>query len=357
MKKSTILKIAILLSCLFFYQNSFTREYEIQFKKVDFKGKLDYLLLKKAGIDKFIIRVFEDDPVSGGLFFENSVFRVKKSILDRIIPDFNFNKLNLWTWMITRKFSWIQDIHLYDMEYKDRERRLIRKLDLFNPDAIKKIISVYKELALKKINGILIQDDLFIRHNEGFSNWGKAKFSEVMGLPFKKSLIMNRDTEYNSNWIQLKVNQVNKVLSLIVKECKRVNPRIKIGINVYYETPVFVNRSEIWYAHNLRGIINTGIDFVYLMSYHRQIKKEMKLSENGNRMLFKKIVENAYEICKERLIVKIQVRDWDTREIIPLLELRNYIRLIPKSIKKICFTPVEMEDFYYIKSIIKSDNG
>lgn len=357
MKKSTILKVGILLSCLFFYQNSFTREYEIQFKKVDFKGKLNYLFLNKIGIDKLIIRVFEDDSINGGLFFKNSVFRVKNPILDRIISGFDFSKFNLWAWMITRKFSWIQDIHLYDMEYKNRERRLVRKLDLFNPDAVKEIISVYRELASKRIDGILIQDDFFIRHNEGFSNWGKAKFSEVMGLPFKKSVTMNRDTEFNSNWIQIKVKQVNEVLSLIVKECKKVNPRIKIGINVYYETPIFIKRSERWYAHNLKGIINTGIDFVYLMSYHRQIKKEMKLSESRNMMLFKKIVEKTYEICKKRLVVKIQIRDWDTREIIPLLELKNYIRLIPKSVKKICFTPVKREDFYYIKSIIKLDNG
>ena len=93
------------------------------------------------------------------------------------------------------------------------------------------------------------------------------------------------------------------------------------------------------------------------MSYHRQIKKEMKLSEDRNRMLFKKIVEKAYEICKDRLVVKIQVRDWDTDEIIPLVELKNYIRLVPKSIKRICFTPVEIEDFYHIKSLIKFDSG
>ncbi len=357
MKKSIVLKLGILLSCIFFYFNSFAREYEIQFQNVDLTEKLNYSLLKNTGIDKIIIKVFEDDPVSGGLFFKNSVFRVKKPILDRIIPDFDFSKFSLWTWMITRKLSWIQGLDLYDMEYKNRERRLVRKLDLFNPDAIKKIISVYKELALKKINGILIQDDFFIRYNEGFSNWGKARFSAIMNLPFKESKIMNPKTEYNLNWIQIKVSQVNKVLSLIVNECKKVNPNIKMGINIYYETPVFINRAEAWYAHNLKGIINSGIDFVYLMSYHRQIKKEMKLSEDRNRMLFKKIVEKAYEICKNRLVVKIQVRDWDTDERIPLVELKNYIRLVPKSIKRICFTPVEIEDFYHIKSLIKFDSG
>jgi hypothetical protein len=88
------------------------------------------------------------------------------------------------------------------------------------------------------------------------------------------------------------------------------------------------------------------------MSYHRQIKDEMRLSETRNRTLFKEIVEKAYQICKEKLIVKLQTRDWNTSERIPADEVKAYLTLIPPQVHRVCFTPVTPDDLDYLEEII-----
>ena len=125
-------------------------------------------------------------------------------------------------------------------------------------------------------------------------------------------------------------------------------------MNMYYESPFYKTNSEKWYAHDLEKIVNTGIDYVYLMTYHRQIKKEMKLSEKQNQNLFRNIVNRAFDICRDKLVVKIQLRDWDTGKTIPQRELLNYLRMVPQGVQRICLTPVKVGDFEFIKRLIYS---
>ena len=295
--------------------------------------------------------------MGGGLYFNNTRFRVEEPALEQLISEFDFHQLQLCAWMIGRHFNWIQETSLLDYQWENGARQPVRKLDLFNPDAVKKLITVYKELASHKINCILIQDDFTFRYNEGFSNWGKAKFTAATGVPANEERMMQKNTLYNSTWTHVKIKQLCQVLKQIVQNCKMVNSAIKIGMNVYYETPVYPERAEAWYAHNLEAIMETGVDYIYLMSYHRQIKQEMNLSETRNRMLFKDIVAKAYRVCKEKLVVKLQLRDWNTGERIPPEEVRAYFALIPPEVERVCFTPVTPEDFDYLQEILEEPRG
>jgi len=331
------------------------RKYQAQFFAVNLHNRLEFSRLKEAGISTIIYRVYNDEEVGGGLYFKNSQFHVLEPTLDSVISDASKSGLDVCAWMMTRKFKWISDSRLLDYQYENDLRQMIRKLDVFNPDVVQRLVTVFRELASHKIDSILIQDDLTLRFNEGFSNWGKAKFTGVTGVPAKEKLMMSKNTPYNQNWTRVKMNQLNKVLKLITEACKRVNSSVKVGINVYYETPIFTQRSESWYGHNLGELLATGVDHIYLMTYQRQIKSELKKSEAANRELFRKIVDNAYAVCKEKLIVKVQVRDWQTGERVPMEEIRAYLALIPPQVKQVCFTPVKVGDYDYLKQIIAAE--
>lgn len=346
-------KIGIFIVSFWLCFHLLPRQFELQFHGVRLKNQLDFKRLKQIGINKIIFRAFQDRVAAGGLYFRNSVFKFLEPILDEMIDGFDFNRVDLWAWMISRKFKWIHNDRFFDYEFQKGKRKQVRKLDVFNPKAVEKIIAVYCQLAKKRINGILIQDDLILRYNEGFSNWGKAAFEKTTNIPAEEEMMMQRDTPYNSNWIRIKMNQVNKVLALIIKNCKRVNPDVKIGMNIYYETPLDVKKSEAWYGHNLREIVGTGIDFVYLMAYHRQMKEELRLSEGENRVLFNKMVDRAYDICREKLVVKLQIRDWTTKNRISHRELIDYIKMIPAGVKRICFTPAKPNDMEFLENIIQ----
>jgi hypothetical protein len=314
---------------------------------------LDYARLEKAGIRKIIYPVFKDDEENGGLYFVNSRFHTIRPALEQLIAEFDYGKVELCAWMIARSFKWA-DKSLMDYRYENSTRRMVPKLDLFNPSVVQHIMEVYRELASRKINCILIQDDFAIRYNEGFSSWGKAKFSEVTQVPAREKLMIQKDSPHNLNWNRIKVKHLSKLLKLIVDSCKRVNSGIKIGLNIYYETPVYSDRAEAWYGHDLRKIMDAGVDYVYLMAYHRQIKEEMKFDEEKNRVFFKELVEKAAQICREKLIVKVQIRDYKTGERIPAEEVKVYLNLVPRQVRRVCFTPVTLDDLDYLEGIIGS---
>ena len=328
------------------------RSYEVQFFSVKLHGKLDYTRLANAGISKIIYRVFQDDEQGGGLYFNNSQFRILKPSLEELIQEFDFKRMDLCAWMIGRQFKWITNTFLFDYEYENGVRRKIPKLDVFNPDAVERINMVFKELASHKIDCILIQDDFTIRYNEGFSRWGTSKYRSVTKAVPNEQQMMADGTLYHLNWKRIKVKQLTDLLKEVVRNCKMVNSAIKVGMNVYYEAPLNIKNSEDWYSHNLWQLAQTDLDYIYLMSYHRQIKNEMKLRETANRELFKKIVDKAYEICKEKLIVKIQIRDWQTGDRIPESEINAYLKLVPAGVKRVCFTPVTLDDYGYLERII-----
>jgi len=361
LKKNTVLKIGIFAVSILVSVYSFSREYEAQFFSVNLPGQLDYAKFRDVGIRKIIVRVFQDEGKNGGLFFRNRLFRTIDPGLEKIIAELALRRkitnIDLCAWMITRKFNWVSYTNLFDYEYKNGTVGLIRKFDVFNPGAVNKVIEIYRELAGKDIDCILIQDDFFLRYNEGFSNWGKAAFARSAGLPAREKLMMQKNTPYNKKWNRVKREQLNKVLAMIIKNCKQVKPGIKIGMNIYYETPIYKDQAEAWYAHSLPEIVNTGIDYIYLMSYQRQIKQEMKLTESENRFMFRRILERALEICKDKLIVKLQLRDWQTGNSIPVSEVRAYLNIVPEGVKRICFTPVKPGDINYLKELIKKPQG
>lgn len=335
--------------------------YQAQFLSANLPGQLNYKRFSGIGIRTIIVRVFQDEGQEGGLYFHNTQFRTLDTRLEKISAEMKSQEqevdLDLCAWMITRKFNWVSYTYFFDYRYENGRRELVRKFDIFNPAAVDKIVGIYKELAAKDIDSILIQDDFFLRYNEGFSDWGKENFTLAVGLPARESLMMSADSPYSKKWNQLKRDQLIKVLALIIKGCRQVKPTIKLGMNIYYETPLYIERGENWYAHNLQEIVNTGIDYIYLMSYHRQIKQELHITESANRLLVGKIIEKAYELCQDKLIVKLQIRDWDSGDYIPLEEVSVYLDMIPQGVGGICFIPVKADDVDYLEKLICRRSG
>jgi hypothetical protein len=145
---------------------------------------------------------------------------------------------------------------------------------------------------------------------------------------------------------------VAQVLEKIVQACKAVNPQIKIGMNIHYETPLAPGQARSWYAHDLAALVASGLDYFYLMAYHRQIKSELNLNEAANRLYFQKMAAAALKNIGSRLVVKLQVRDWQNSELIPIAELKSYYDLIPAEVDRVCFAAADPGDIPLITQII-----
>jgi hypothetical protein len=328
------------------------RSHEIQLRNNDYAFAPNPLLLPAAGIDKVLLRVFSDDEKNGGLYFINPMFKTVRPVLDDWAPKFSGGKVGLWAWMGARYFSWFHDSRYLDTEWLNGRRQVISKLDLFNPDAEQIIVGLFRQLAQKPIRGILIQDDLVLRRNEGFSNWGKAYFTRATGLSADERLMLQKGSAHYQAWERCKCERVAQLLEKIVQACKAVNPQIKIGMNIHYETPLAPEQSRSWYAHDPAALAASSLDYLYLMAYQRQIKSELDLSETANRLYFQKMVAAALKSFGPKLVVKLQIRDWQNSELITIAELKSYYDLIPAAVERVCFAAANPEDIPLIAKII-----
>lgn len=331
------------------------RSHELQLRNNNYTAAPEQLILQAAGIDKVLVRVFSDDEKNGGLYFSNSLFKVVRPVLDIWAPKYVSGKVGLWAWMGVRYFSWFHDSSFLDREWQNGQQVVIPKLDLFNPEVEPIILNLFKQLAEKPINGILVQDDLVLRHNEGFSNWGKAYFIKASGLTADERLMLQKNSTRNQAWERIKCERVTQLLEKIIQTCKAVNPQLKIGMNIHYELPLAPGRARSWYAHDLTALTASSLDYIYLMAYHRQIESELGLDEAANRLYFAKMAEAALKSFGSRLVVKLQIRDWRTAKLIPLSELKSYYDLIPAGVERVCFAAADPEDISLIAQIIKNN--
>jgi hypothetical protein len=328
------------------------RSHEIQFRRNDYPTVTAPVRLQAAGLAKAILRVFSDDEKNGGLYFNSGMFSLVRPALDQWAGEYSGKQVALWAWMGARKFVWLGDAGLLDREWSARETRSIPKLDLFNPQALELIVKLFGQLARQQVKGILIQDDLTLLRNEGLSIWGRASFSRASGLAADPRRMLAKGSAHNLAWEDLKVRRVAETLSRIVAACRAANAAVEIGLNVHYEAPLTAERARSWYAFDAQAAGESGVDLFYLMAYHRQIRTEMKLAEGDNRLYFRRMLEAALKLWGPRLVVKLQVRDWQNSEPIPFEELKTYYDLIPAGVERVCFAAADPEDIERISQII-----
>lgn len=323
-----------------------------QFHGEDVFDRLDPLQWQAAGIDRLVVRVFRNQSSQGGLFFKNPEFRVVKPLLGDLIKRAAPRGDGIWAWMITRRFDWVDDARFLDRGLQSGVLQALPRLDLFNPEATKRVLSVFGHLAESGISGIMLQDDLIIRSREGLSSWGRAHYSLKTGNRSEINSMLDPRSPAHSDWVEVKTRRVVEVLTQIVRICKQRNPGIRVGVNVYYETPLEPQKSREWYAHDLDLLLTTGIDYVFLMGYHRQMAAELGLSAAAAAELFSRMVTRAAVVCRDKLVVKIQWRDWQSGEWVPESELDGILDRLPDQIGGVCLTPVSCNDLPRLKSLL-----
>ena len=122
--------------------------------------------------------------------------------------------------------------------------------------------------------------------------------------------MLARGSPHNLAWEDLKAGRVADTLVRIIAACRLAAPAVGIGLNVHYEAPLTPERARSWYAFDVAAISTSGVDLFYLMAYQRQMKAEMKLGEGDNRLYFRRMLEAALQLWGAKLVVKLQVRDW-----------------------------------------------
>jgi biofilm PGA synthesis lipoprotein PgaB len=308
--------------------------------------------LKRAGVDTVIVRVFHnrDDRVypfvkaqaPSGVYFRTTHAPVVSDVLSNVLTIAHKNGLRVFAWMTTRYADYgLEDkpdlaCKGYDMSARKIVR--CRGFDMFNEKAVRHLEGLYSDLASYSIDGILFQDDLFLRHNEGFGGYAEALFKRDRGkvIDPEKFYLRSDGTRYVRytpsfwEWAIWK----NKRLLMVAERLKRVvkerNPRIKFAINLMYENVMNPPFALAWLSQDLVSAKRTGFDYYSIMAYHRQMAEELNKEPEEVKELIGRMVEEAARIVGEphKVLIKLQTIDWKTQEPLSNAEVVALIRSI-----------------------------
>ncbi|MBE9503235.1 MAG: family 10 glycosylhydrolase [Proteobacteria bacterium] len=332
--------------------------------------------LKKAGFNTLIVRVFQNKGdrhyrfarkgSETGVYFKTDHAPVVDDILGQVAEISHRNGIDIFAWVTTRYADYgVEDkpgwqAVSYDLKSKGFTKA--KGLNLFNRDVKNHLLSLYRDLARYDIDGVLFQDDLVLRHNEGFSKDARQGFASYGGkMPdpekFYKGIYEGSDGKYRASsygdefwqWCKWKNASLLSVAREIKNEMKMINPDLKFAINFMYEAPLSPRNALAWLSQDLEAAVKADFDLYAVMAYHRQISKELQLEKEELDKVMGQIVENTLNTVgdADKTLIKLQIADWETGKIIPIQEIKRILEIIKKKGgSSIAFVPYRREFDY-----------
>ena len=333
-------------------------------------GSIDRELrrLKASGVDTVIVRVFHNrgdryyrlKGIKGGpgVYFKTTGAPVLSDVLSIVVRLAKRHKLKVFAWMTTRYANYgLEDRDdLACKGYDLKQRRLVKckGLDLFSDSVLRHLEGLFRDLASYDIDGILFQDDLVLRHNEGFGpnaerlyKWRSSRGPldpESFYIRTEGSTYVGYTTRF-WEWSAWK----NKRLIFVTERLKRVararNPKVKFAINLMYESVTNPPFALAWLSQDLKRAAASGFDYYSIMAYHRQMADELEKDPYEIRLLIKQMAREALKTVvggggrPEQVLIKFQTVDWNSGEPLSNGELVGLIRSVKTSGVSLALVP------------------
>ncbi len=340
-----------------------------------------------TGADTVIVRVFHNKKdnesdrfypfitprTDCGVYFETDRAPVVADALTPMIRAARTNGLDIWAWMTTKYASWGQDryrLRAYDFSKKTIIPAFGR--DLFDDREVADLVALYQDLAAYDIDGILFQDDLVLKHNEGMGETAERLYgSPIRPETFYVNPYPSPDgskyyaggyTDRFWEWSRFKAARLAAVEQAIMEGARRVRPDLKFAVNLSYEAVARPDMALAWLSQDMNEFLATGTDYVFIMAYHRQIMKEKGLSDPGQAGgLLAEIASRAIPAVGDssRIGIKLQVMDWETSRPIAPEELRRMASYLGRidTISLIFVPYVQDAPFAEIRGIFRTALG
>ena len=310
--------------------------------------------LKAAGVDTLILRVFQNKGdrmykfVSPhreeGVYFKTGQAPVVDDILGTMAEMAHRNGLEIFAWMTTRYANYglegRPELRCKSYNFETKKLDVARGFNLFHPDVIKRLEGLFRDLGRYPIDGILFQDDLILKHNEDFSVEANKAFFTEFGYsphpdlfyidPYKSESGKYYVKAYSDQfwvWANWKNRQLMEVAKQLMTAARESNPRLKFGINLYYETVLNHSNAVAWFSQTLQEALRKGFDYYAIMAYHRQTMNELNMDAKKVMDLMAEVAQKAVKAIGDpsQVMMKVQVLDWKSYQVIPTKEVETLL--------------------------------
>jgi len=301
--------------------------------------------LKASGIDTIILRVFhnKDDrfypfinPKSrAGVYFTTKESPVVEDILGPVLDMAHKTGLKVFAWMTTRYADYgledRKDLGCKAYDFNTKDIVPCKGLDLFNEDAVSHLERLFNDLALYPIDGILFQDDLVLKHHEGFGPYSQVLFEKDTGKRLVPGELYSDGVGGERNylnplytpefwkWAAWKNKRLLEVATRVRTAVKKKNPEVKFAINLMYESVSNPPYAMAWLSQSLDEAVKQGFDYYAVMAYHQQMQNELNKGPYEIQSLIQKMTKEAVRLVgdPQKVIMKFQIIDWNTSQPLP----------------------------------------
>ncbi|MFQ5587116.1 MAG: poly-beta-1,6-N-acetyl-D-glucosamine N-deacetylase PgaB, partial [Thermodesulfobacteriota bacterium] len=196
-----------------------------------------------------------------------------------------------------------------------------RGMDLFNDEVLHHLEGLYADLARYDLDGILFQDDLVLRHTEGFGMYAEAYYRREAGLELVPSEMYRVDGEGDVyytpkfwTWASWKNRRILEVARRLMRVVKRERPETEFAINLMYETLSNPRYALAWLSQDISAATREGFDYYAVMAYHRQMESELGEDRIRIKALIEDMTSDAVQIVGDprKVLIKLQSIDWET---------------------------------------------
>ena len=309
---------------------------------------------RAAGVNTVILRVFHNPGdrflevaqarSDRGVYFQNSQMPVVDDVLLPIVELAHRHGLRLFAWMTTRYADYgvedNEELRCMAYDFATGRPAPARGQSVLLPEVQTRLVRVFEELARYPIDGVLLQDDLMLRHNEDFNPRVQNLYRLTTGREmdpqgFYRGVHPRGNGKYRVDhyspefwqWSRWKRDRLLDLAERLREAVHRGRPGIPVGLNLYYETALQPEDALAWFSQDLEAAAGRDFEFLCLMLYHRQMQKEMGLTPRRLFAVMNSGTERLLAAAGEpgRAVLKFQTVDWETGESIPSAELQRYL--------------------------------
>jgi biofilm PGA synthesis lipoprotein PgaB len=341
--------------------------------------------LSRGGIDTIIVRAFHNpedrfhpsvsyakrERFTSGVYFNTTHAPVVEDFLAEVIESAKKYNLKVYAWMTTRYADYgiedREDLRCRSYDLKTNKTTKCKGLDLFNEEVVKRLEGLYSDLADYEIDGILFQDDMVLRHTEGYGAHAAQAYEEEFLRPLTPELFYftrsaRQVVDYTGlfwEWASWKNRRLLDVASRLRSKVREKRPKAKFAINLMYEAVTNPGFGLAWLSQNIEESKKIGFDYYSIMAYHRQMAGELRMSAEETKELIEALVREAVSMVgsPEKVMIKFQTRDWNTRERINDSEVVEMLRSV-RSVDDVSLTLVPYQsNFPYYELGGKADTA
>jgi len=287
---------------------------------IEFRRKVELELdrLVSMGANLVLLQVFQDpdgDGSANGVYFKTEL-APSLDALGTFLEAARGRNIKVFAWMTTLACSWVLEEHPdWEILSFDPEsgsyitgKYWYMRASPFCDDFVAYLRDLYADLASYPIDGILLQDDLYLGEWEDFSEWARSAFRKEYRLELTPSLLKMQN--WKRKWINWKAERLMQIARILERTVEERRPEVIFSIDVYSDVLLYDDASS-WLAQDKNLLANSDF-FMVIMAY-----PFLEGADDPEGWVETVARKATAAFGKGRTLIKIQSYDWEKESWIP----------------------------------------